>query len=753
MSIPRPMKRLLALICGIVISINSFSQAAIELDKGDKEFDKMNYEDALFYFESALEMSPNDPNITRRIADTYRRMGLPSVSAEWYKKTIEQGTKNPDDMLYYAEALKSMGQYEEAVNWYSKYAIEKPNDSRATSHTLDKEYYLDLFADTLKYEMRKLKINNADPVMGIAKYGKDKFLVSAINIELLANSKKNADPFLDIYEVTQSTDFEFSSPKRLDKKINSSKHEVAGCYDSKSNTLYFTKTSNKKNKAGTYNLKIFRSKMVDGKWSSPEELTINSEEFSNAHPCLSLDGQFLYFMSNRPGGFGGSDIYVSQKNGESWDAPINLGPNINTAGSEMFPYISNIGTLYFASDGHAGLGGLDIFFSEQFKGGWLAPSNMGSPINGRDDDFSIWYDDSADRGYFCSNRTGKGNDDFYFFQFLTLQQMILTGTVALNDPLITLEGENVQITSTNRGEVTERKLDAKGQFQYIGFPGDHVEVKLTNPKIAGSDKPIFIYDIPATIKDPYVNLGQKEMELNTKIQHIGPLADYKEMELAKSTVNLSDLTSKETRASYNKLISSAENKMLAKKYAEAKELYTRASELMPTESEPKNRILEIDNLVARVKAKEEENIANAKKETEKPIEGKGKIDFETAVPIIDLEALALDDVFFDYNKSFIRETDKAKLDEIAKILKENGTTKILIKAHCDSRGSLAYNQSLSMSRAMAIQGYLISKGVKKDRIQAEWYGEQRPLNGCVDDVPCEEDQYELNRRAEFKIIK
>jgi outer membrane protein OmpA-like peptidoglycan-associated protein/tetratricopeptide (TPR) repeat protein len=746
------MKSLVLFLCGIVITIQSFSQAAIELDKGDKAFDKMNYEDALFYFESALEMSPNDPNITRRIADTYRRMGLPAVSADWYKKTIENGSKNPDDLLYYAEALKSMGQYEEAVNCYSKYALEKPNDTRASSHILDKEYYLDLFADTLKYEMRKLQINNADPVMGIAKYGTNKFLVSAVNIEAQDNKKKS-EPFLDIYEVTQNPNFEFADPRRLDKKINSSMHEVAGCYDQKSGTLYFTKTSNKKNKTGTYNLKIFRSKFADNKWSTPEELTINSEEFSNAHPCLSLDGQFLYFMSNRPGGFGGSDIYVCQKNGEGWDAPINLGANINTAGNEMFPYISNIGTLYFASDGHAGLGGLDIFFSEQFKGGWLAPSNMGSPINGRDDDFSLWYDDSADRGYFCSNRTGKGNDDFYFFQFLTLQQMILTGTVALQDPLITLEGENVQITATNRGEVTERKLDGKGQFQYIGFPGDHIEVKLTNDKIAGADKPIFIYDIPETIKDPYVNLGSKEMELKTKIQHVGPLSGYKEIALAKSSVTVSDIANDQTRASYNKLVSIAENKLLAKKYTEAKDLYTRASALIPEESEPTKRIAEIENIIAKNKAKEEETIANAKKETEKPNPGKGKIDFESAVPVIDLEALSLDDVFFDYNKSFIRESDKTKLYQVAQLLKENSDTKILIKAHCDSRGSLTYNQSLSMSRAMAIQGYLISKGVKKDRIQAEWYGEQRPLNGCVDEVPCEEDQYEINRRAEFKIIR
>ncbi|MFZ4784082.1 MAG: OmpA family protein [Flavobacteriales bacterium] len=743
------MKRITLLFAFLLSYSISHAQAAVEVEKGDKAFDKMNYEDAVYYYEIAFEMTPNDPSVARKLAGTYRRMGLPEVAADFYKKAIELGSKETQDQLYYAEALKSMGQYEEAVTWYGKYALSNPNDSRALSHTRDKEYFLDLFADTLKYEMRKLIINNADPVMGIAKYSTGKFLVSAVNLEYKSTDKKKEEPYLDMYEVTQESSFEFINPIRLDKKINSTKHEVAGCWDAKTNTLYFTQTSKKKTKAGNYNLKIFRATINNGKWSTPEELTINNDAYSNAHPCLSPDGQFLYFMSTKEGGYGGADIYVSQKNGSSWDTPINLGPNINTAGNEMFPYLSSTGTLYFASDGHAGLGGLDIFFSEQYKANWLAPSNMGAPINGRFDDFSLWYDDAADRGYFCSNRTGKGNDDFYFFQFLTLDQMILAGTITLEDPLITLEGENVIIIANGK-EVTERKLDAKGGFQYIGAPGDHIEVKLTNPNIKGSDQPIFIYDVPKTIKDPYTSLGVKEMQLINKIQHIGPLSSYKDPEISRSTINVGNIAEAEKQAQYDKLISSAENKMLSKKYDEALELFERAKGLMPEKTEAANRIKEIEAIKAKIKT---DDLAKSKSATEKPAEDKSKIDFESAVPIIDLETLALDDVFFDYNKSFIRETDKSKLDQIAAILKENPDTKILIKAHCDSRGSLTYNQSLSMSRAMAIQGYLIQKGVKKSRIQAEWFGEQRPANGCIDDVPCEEDQYEINRRAEFKIIR
>jgi peptidoglycan-associated lipoprotein len=128
-------------------------------------------------------------------------------------------------------------------------------------------------------------------------------------------------------------------------------------------------------------------------------------------------------------------------------------------------------------------------------------------------------------------------------------------------------------------------------------------------------------------------------------------------------------------------------------------------------------------------------------------------EFDKAEAFIDLQSMEIGDIIFDYNKALIRLEDMARLDQIVALMKTQQNTKLMIRAHCDSRGSLAYNQSLSMSRAMAVQGYLIQKGIKRDRMVAEWFGEQKPLNGCIDNVPCEESEFEINRRAEFKLIE
>ncbi len=708
---------LLTSIISLFFGILANGQVATELEKGDKAFDDMLYDEALYFYEVANEQQPNDPDITRRIAALYRRIGIQISSTEWYKKTIDLGSTEPEDILYYAEGLKSLSQYDEAIKWYSIYNQKKPNDTRAISHIRDKEYFLELFADSSKYEIKKLKINNSEPVIGLTQLTRDKYLISAINIDQLTNDddKLSFSSYLDIFEVTVDDEFELNNPKALSANINGKYHDGPVFYSPWDQTIYITRNNIKKNKAvidkkGSVNTKIYSSKFNNGDWSAVEELSFNNDAFSNAHACVSSDGQAMFFSSNRDGGFGGMDLYVSRKVGDVWGEPSNLGPNVNTEGNEMFPFLSSIGTLYFASDGHAGLGGLDIFFSEEYNGTYLSPLNMGAPINGNSDDFSLLYDDAADRGYFCSNRAGRGNDDIFFFQFKTLQQMLLAGNIFTENKSVSLEGENVQMKNLDSNEISEVKLNAEGEFQFIVKPGENVEISLVDHPLVVSEKPLFAYNVPKVIVDPYLNIGTKEVKLIKPIEHNGPLSLYKQPE---QKPDIAEVPKKDVKA----------------------------------KPDVKNDIKKQPETT--VKENEKEPVTDEKK----PLEKKPESAYDNATSIIDLNASSIQNIIFDFSKSFIPEDQKNTLDQIAILLKEDPTTMILVKTFCDARGSKTFNENLSMSRAMSVQGYLMKKGIAKNRIKTEWFGEEQPVNGCIDGVPCTKEEHEVNRRAEFKIVR
>ncbi len=835
---------LLAAMCLLGLT-SGYSQAGPELDKGDKAFDNFDFQEALYFYEVALESNPQDPSITRRIANTHRRMGQLATSAEWYKKTIALDASKAEDMLYYAEALKNLKEYEDAIYWYEMFNKLQPNDSRAKSHLTDRFYYRDLFADTARYEMKSLKINNENPVIGISLFEDEKILVSAVELE--KGKPSEVSPFLDIYLCDFNTKKELANPVRLDKKVNSKYHDGPAFYSFSEHKLYITRNNIRngkpvRDKNGNVNLKIYSSEYQNGEWSAAQELRFNDDGYSTGHACLSKDGQTMYMVSTRPGGIGGSDLYQCFKVGNNWTEPMNLGPNVNSEGNEMFPFIGEDGFLYFTSDGHAGLGGLDIFRSPLKNEVWQSPSNLGSPINSSMDDFALVYDKESDNGYFCSNRSGNGDDNLYFYKHIVIEKMIVAGTIKTTSPNISLAGERIAIKKLSTGITTTQKLDEFERFEFEAEAGEKVEISFVNAEYFDENMTVISYEVPQEIEDPFVNIGTKTTELKKIPTHTGKLNSTPELaisgtvisdddkdktidhELNDQTPILSELDALNSEANtkvvddsellaqqqkvketeqYQEKIKVADQLFEQTKYAEARAMYLSASAMKAQEKYPSEMISKIDIILEEQAAKlkrqnydqhvlqadqnfNQKHFEDALKEyeiastmfpdevyvkdqiqkTKKYIQdakaesamSKNEVavkkisEFEKAVSAIDLVGMSIDNVSFDYNKAFIREEDKSILDQLCVVMKENPATTLFIRAHCDSRGSLAYNQSLSMSRAMAVQGYLMQKGIRRDRIFSEWYGEQRPLNGCVDDVPCEEQQYEVNRRAEFKLV-
>lgn len=665
----------------LTFSCNAFAQWQEDIDRGDKAFNDRNFELALSLFESANEKKPGQSDITRRIAQTYARMGQINISAEWYRRTIELGSDDPTDMIKYAEALRNLQQYDEAVLWYEKFLMKRPNDIRSKSHTSDPEYFEDLFADTAQYSLKSLKMNNENPVMGITMFEPTKFIVSGINVEGKADpkGKKTYLQYLDLYYMNWEASDELTNPVPLGKPANTKLHDGPAFFCKFDNTLYITRNAVLKGKASKasddVSLKIMACKWNMGNWSSPQELKINGFNSSSGHPTISADGQIMVFVSNRDGGFGGTDLYMAVRQGDSWTDPINLGNQINTEGNEMFPFISEDGVLFFSSDGLAGLGGLDLFYAKQAEGKWSKPTNLGAPVNSFQDDFGLLYDAKTDRGFFVSNRSGKGNDDLFYYTHKSILEQIVAGRIKVDDKAAQGVPENVTVVNVTSGEVAQQRLSPKGNFQIIGQKGEEYAVYMSNKDAFDVTVPVFSYKIPDVIVDPYVNLGQKEVK---------PIKPY-----------------------------------TAKAYAfDLKE-----------QPLPAVRTSISDNLKSSM---------NDKKQPK---------------PAVDLAAMGINNVLFGYNSAVLQEKEAAKVEQVKTIMKEKSTTKLIVRAFCDSRGSFEYNKKLSINRANAVKSFLVSKGIDANRVKVEWFGEDNPLNDCGDVKKCTEDEYSMNRRAEMILVE
>lgn len=509
----------IALLC---FSPVAFAQSLSDnLEKGDKAFDALNFQDAMYFYELALDQNAGDANVTRRIANTYRRTGQMPISAEWYKRTLELGSNDPLDMLYYAESLKSLGQYDEAVLWYEKYSKKVPDDLRAKSHLNDKLYYQDLFADTLQYDLKRLAMNNADPVISVSSFDSTHYIIAAINAERKSIDKRTDFlNYLDVYMMDWNNASELVNPKRLSKAVNSKYNDGPAFYSKIDKTLYVTRNNMRRGKPvfdkdGNVNLKIYTSQYTNGNWTDATELKFNKDEYSNGHATVSADGKTMYFVSKRSDGLGGTDIYSSTRTSDGWSTPASVGTPINTEGNEMFPFAADDGKLFFSSDGHAGLGGTDIFYSEWINGSWTEPKNLGAPINSNNDDFAIFYETKSDRGFFCSNRNGQGNDDLFFYNHKPIREMVIAGRLKEAGGK-NLAGARLLVVETNSGETSEIKVNGNQGFLVLARAGESIAIYMADNKGFDTSKPIATYQVPSIIRDPYSNIGVINVEAMKK---------------------------------------------------------------------------------------------------------------------------------------------------------------------------------------------------------------------------------------------
>jgi len=509
------------------------------------------------------------------------------------------------------------------------------------------------------------------------------------------NEKKgvfsNGKKFTDLFFSEQMGEVSFKAPKPIGK-LNTKYHDGIASYSEADQKLYFTRSNRKGTVLNTKKakrLKIFVSRYTDGVWSDPQPVSFNVEKYSTCHPAISADGKTMYFASNRPGGLGEMDIYVTHLENEKWTDPVNMGPDINTAQNEIFPFNDVNGTLYFSSEGHENLGGLDMFMAEEVvnphnpgEDNWEI-TNLGEPFNSFEDDFGFVENGKGNEGFFTSGRTGGGGgDDIYAWK---------SEPEAPEKPVLAIARKKVKVVDAITGK----------------------ELAMTNIILSEANRPGSIIRYTTT-ED-----GMMSFDWNTESQYV--------IETQKTGyVDYSKVYEVEEMADDIVVIRINPMKDIA---ATTPKINTNPTKVVATIAED-----------SRVEAHEEdiENFYAKGEKTE-------NASLETG------QLIELNHIYYEFDKYNIKESAKVELDKVVTLLRQYPEMEIDLNSHTDSRGTDGYNEWLSQERAKSAVNYIVSKGIDAQRVTAKGYGEGLPVNECLNTMKCSEDKHQMNRRTEFLI--
>ena len=462
----------------------SFLLSCSASKRAEKTFNRGEFQNAISKYESILEKQPNNAEANFYIAESYRQSNRLHKAAPFYQKAIENGMKNDSLGLFYAMSLKSAGEYAKANNELEQYVASTNNEFylKRANDEIQNIGYLDKLREKTNY----FRVKNLDklntPYAEYSPVYEDGYLYFTSNRSNKSKTyKATGTPFTNIYRVaTEGARVDTTKMELLGEGINNFDiNEGSVTFSPDGRTMVFARGNNGKKK-GTADVNLYISRLRNDQWTAPRMLNINKINYWDSSPAFSSNGKILYFASNRPGGFGGTDIYQARLNSRGRFSKVkNLGPAINTTGNEMFPYVSDDGHMYFASDGHPGFGGLDLFFARRSNGQTFV-ENLGAPINSNADDFGL-YLFKADRGFFTSNRDGgQGDDDIYTFvnndpdlKVVNYYLRGITMTHDERDSLIILPQTKVQLLDINDEILDETVTGNDGEFLFRVYEHEH----------------------------------------------------------------------------------------------------------------------------------------------------------------------------------------------------------------------------------------------------------------------------------------
>ena len=481
----------------LLVSFVSFSQHASTL-KGNEAFEKHFWSAAIESYKIALKKEKDKElklEMTYKVAQSFDKIRDYKNAISWFKKVVEKGgsfvDKNPEAYLKLAECLKKAETYEEAKEMFKIYQTKVPSDKRGIKGEKSCELAIKWRDNPTRYVVENLKLINSKNDDAVPAYTAKKYneIIFSSYREGGLNSDPNdvsGQPFPDLYSAKLDVKTgKWSEPIILAEPVNSKFAEGSPTMDEKFSSLYFTRCEN--NEKEIKGCSIYKTDKKGQAFGEPEKLTLFKDSTITivAQPFLGAKEEKIYFVSNAPGGFGGYDIWMAEidKKTKKFGNPVNLGAEINTEGDELYPFVHADGTLYFSSNGHVGIGGLDLFKSEKTAKGWGSVINLKVPLNSSGDDVAIVFEGDFERGYLTSNRNGgKGGADIWSF-VLPKAEFFVEGIIKDCDDKAALANAKVFLKGSDN-TTQEALTDATGKYKF------KLEVNVTYVVSASSDEKV-----------------------------------------------------------------------------------------------------------------------------------------------------------------------------------------------------------------------------------------------------------------------
>lgn len=743
------MKHILVTV-SLLFTIQFANAQAGKLKRADNYYKTLAFALAADQYEGLIGSEVDSPEMQSKLAYSYFRTERFDLSEKTYAKVV-QNSSNAEDIYQYAQVLKINGNYAASDEWMNKFIVMKPNDVRSQSFNSQKNYKEQIAAAAPDFSIQNWKNNSAYTDFGTypsLDVNKLYFLSSRSERSFVHNNWTwNNDRFLELHVATTDSTNEVVNQDVLSKRVNSRFHEGPICFYPNGKWVIYTrnnikKGNKRKDSQGIQNLKLYIADVNNGKWINEREFIYNSRDYSVGHPSFTPDGKWMYLSSDKPGGFGGADIYkVAVKEDGTFGELINLGKEINTEGQEMFPWVSQEGHLFFSSDGLVGLGGLDNFVWLNDNNNFTEVLNCGTTINSSYDDFALTTFKNGKEGYFSSNRSGgKGGDDIYHYQQLTpfsLGLMVKGYTKDKNGAAILAQttvylfdsaSKKMDSIVSNDQGYYEFHLVRDANYQLLAEKSDYFDGKapVTTKGLPVStrviDQDLVLEKDPGFALLTIVKDGQTS-ELLDSVQ-----VEIKERKTGNKVIY--DLTNGNGEV-FKSLANNKMGDILDYSIKLSRPGYL-TKELVYTAKLTKPGVLELNKALDMT--------------MDKLTVG---VDLAT---IIDIKP-----IYFDYAKYTIRKDASIELDKIVKVMREYPTMEIELGSHTDCRGSIASNEKLSDNRAKASAAYIRARIPNPDRIYGKGYGEAKLKNGCGCEGPvkstCSEAEHQENRRTEFIIMK
>lgn len=733
-------------------------QAQDPAKKADKLYQRYGYQAAIDTYKGAGvgkdSLSLVQINKLSQMAESYRLTGNYGSAAGYYARLVEL-TDEPNYKLRYAQCLQALGEYARAKEYFMAYDEAYGRTDPQGKQQAEACARLDRFANREGIAIENLPLNTNK--LDLSPYITDEGLYFASNRANPSRISKQIDiwmndNFMDVWFAPKNGN-KLGEANPLTGDVNTKYHEGSSALYPGNQQIVFTRNLYIKGKRKFDGQKVtrlglyFAQKAETGDWIKVTEFPFNSQDHSYCHPSISEDGQRLYFASDRPGGYGGYDIYYSKLEEGTWSEPINLGEQINSAGDEHFP-ILNHGVLYFASKGLPGLGGYDIFYSLVTAEGnsydHANPSNLGKPFNSSMDDFGFMPEADGSTGYFTSNRPGgKGSDDIYKYSMkepLMNQKVeqVLASKICVYDKYTNKRIANALVEVAMPDGTTEKyKTDKDGVF--------YIDLKTSTSYAMNASASSYKANKQTLETEPFV--GSAVFEYCIPLENSRPKdcflltglvlnGTYNNQIIPRAKVTLQD------RCTGDEIeVQSDENGAFEFCLKCGCDYILKGEKGSMT---PDSKILVINTAKCADGKMTQDLVLRTTKLSEvadyQDLLGEGLV-------------IELTNIYYDFDEFYIRDDAKPELDKLVRLLKAFPTMEIELSSHTDARASKAYNETLSANRASAARDYIVSRGIEANRIVARGYGENRPRNNCRDGVDCTEEQHQYNRRTEVRITK